>query len=143
THRIAHGVLTGVFPAQHMLAVTFTTRAAGELRTRLRALGAGGVQARTFHSAALRQLQFFWPTAIGGELPRVEATKAPLVAAAAVRGGVRPGPAEVRDLAAEVEWAKVSQVAPADYVAAAAKAGRTPPANLDPAGFAELYANYE
>jgi DNA helicase-2/ATP-dependent DNA helicase PcrA len=143
THRIAHGVVTGAFPAQHLLAVTFTTRAAGELRTRLRALGAGGVQARTFHSAALRQLQFFWPTAIGGELPRVEASKAPLVAAAAVRNGVRPGPAEVRDLAAEVEWAKVSQIAPADYVAAAAKVGRTPPANLDPAGFAELYANYE
>ncbi|HEX3826259.1 MAG TPA: ATP-dependent DNA helicase UvrD2 [Sporichthyaceae bacterium] len=143
THRIAYGVVTGAFPAQHMLAVTFTTRAAGELRTRLRALGAGGVQARTFHSAALRQLQFFWPTAIGGAVPRVEASKAPLVAAAAGRAGVRPGPAEVRDLAAEIEWAKVSQVAPADYVAAAAKAGRAAAAGLDPAATAEIYASYE
>jgi DNA helicase-2/ATP-dependent DNA helicase PcrA len=143
THRIAHGVVTGAFPAQHLLAVTFTTRAAGELRTRLRALGAGGVQARTFHSAALRQLQFFWPTAIGGALPRVEASKAPLVAAAAGRAGVRPGPAEVRDLAAEIEWAKVSQVGAADYVAAAAKAGRTAVAGLDPTAIAEIYASYE
>jgi len=113
------------------------------MRSRLRALGAGGVQARTFHSAALRQLQYFWPTVVGGELPRIESTKAPIVAAAASRVGVRPGQAEVRDLAAEIEWAKVSQVAPSEYAVAAARTGRTPPANLDPAGMAELYAAYE
>ncbi len=143
THRIAHGVLTGAYPPQCVLAVTFTTRAAGEMRTRLRALGAGGVQARTFHSAALRQLQYFWPTVIGGELPQIEGKKAPIVAAAASRVGVRPGQAEVRDLSAEIEWAKVSQIAPAGYAAAALRAGRTPPANLDPAGMAELYGAYE
>ncbi|WP_344606909.1 ATP-dependent DNA helicase UvrD2 [Sporichthya brevicatena] len=143
THRIAHGVRTGVYPPQCVLAVTFTTRAAGEMRTRLRALGAAGVQARTFHSAALRQLQYFWPTVVGGELPSIEAKKAPLVAAAASRVGVRPGQAEVRDLAAEIEWAKVSQIAPAAYARAAAAAGRTPPAGLDPAGMAELYGAYE
>ncbi|WP_051098614.1 ATP-dependent DNA helicase UvrD2 [Sporichthya polymorpha] len=143
THRIAHGVRTGVYPPQCVLAVTFTTRAAGEMRTRLRALGAAGVQARTFHSAALRQLQYFWPMVVGGELPTIEAKKAPLVAAAASRVGVRPGQAEVRDLAAEIEWAKVSQIAPAEYARAAAAAGRTPPAGLDPAGMAELYGAYE
>jgi DNA helicase-2/ATP-dependent DNA helicase PcrA len=143
THRIAHGVRLGVYPPQCVLAVTFTTRAAGEMRTRLRALGAGGVQARTFHSAALRQLQYFWPTVIGGELPKIERSKAPIVAAAASRVGVRPGQAEVRDLAAEIEWAKVSQIAPAEYAAAAVRAARTPPANLDPAGMAELYSAYE
>ena len=143
THRIAHGVRLGVYPPQCVLAVTFTTRAAGEMRTRLRALGAGGVQARTFHSAALRQLQYFWPTVIGGELPKIERSKAPIVAAAASRVGVRPGQAEVRDLAAEIEWAKVSQIAPAEYAAAAVRASRTPPAGLDPAGMADLYSAYE
>ena len=61
THRIAYGVHSGVYTSQHVLAVTFTARAAGELRTRLRALGVGGVQARTFHAAALRQLSYSGP----------------------------------------------------------------------------------
>src|SRR5450759_238463 len=71
THRVAYGVLTGMVPASQVLAVTFTARAAGELRGRLRALGVGGVQARTFHAAALRQLGYFWPRTVGGELPRI------------------------------------------------------------------------
>ena len=61
THRIAYGVATGVYNPMEVLAVTFTTRAAGEMRGRLRMLGAQGVQARTFHSAALRQVRYFWP----------------------------------------------------------------------------------
>ena len=69
THRIAYGVRAGILQPSSVLAVTFTNRAAGEMRGRLRQLGAGGVQARTFHSAALRQLQYFWPKAVGGELP--------------------------------------------------------------------------
>ena len=71
THRIAHGVATGVYDPARVLALTFTTRAAGELRTRLRQLGAGGVTARTFHSAALAQLSHFWPQVVGGSLPRI------------------------------------------------------------------------
>src|SRR5688500_8318351 len=69
THRIAYGVATGVYEPTEVLAVTFTTRAAGEMRGRLRMLGAPGVQARTFHSAALRQLRYFWPHVHGTELP--------------------------------------------------------------------------
>src|SRR4029077_11716538 len=76
-HRVAYAVRTGVVNPGHVLAVTFTTRAAGELRGRLRQLdGPGGsglaqVAARTFHSAALRQLVHFWPVTVGGRPPSV------------------------------------------------------------------------
>ena len=82
THRIAHGVASNVYAPHEVLAVTFTTRAAGEMRTRLRALGAGGVQARTFHSAALRQLRYFWPHVHGTELPQIIESKIGLLASA-------------------------------------------------------------
>ena len=83
THRIAYGVLSGVHQPQRVLAVTFTARAAGEMRTRLRDLGVGGVQARTFHAASLRQLHYFWPQAVGGAAPEVMPHKASAVAEAA------------------------------------------------------------
>src|SRR5699024_8950608 len=69
THRIAHAVASGVVAEQQVLAVTFTSRAAGEMRGRLRSLGAPRAQARTFHAAALRQLSYFWGDAVGGEKP--------------------------------------------------------------------------
>ncbi|AEW96409.1 MULTISPECIES: ATP-dependent DNA helicase UvrD2 [Streptomycetaceae] len=141
THRIAYGVRAGILQPGSVLAVTFTARAAGEMRGRLRRLGAGGVQARTFHSAALRQLQFFWPRVIGGELPRLVDRKAPLVAESATRGRLRLDRTELRDVTAEIEWAKVTQTAAEDYPLAAAKAGREAP--RDPAEIARVYAGYE
>ncbi|NIF15392.1 AAA family ATPase, partial [Burkholderia sp. Ax-1735] len=96
THRIAYGVRSGRLQPATVLAVTFTNRAAGELRGRLRQLGATGVQARTFHSAALRQLQYFWPKAVGGELPRLVERKVQLVAEAAARCGIRLDRNELR-----------------------------------------------
>src|SRR6188472_2209588 len=115
THRIAYGVATGVYNPTEVLAVTFTTRAAGEMRTRLRGLGAGAVQARTFHSAALRQARFFWPKVYGGELPVLIDSKLGLIGNAARRNRVATDQATLRDLASEVEWAKVSNVRPDDY----------------------------
>ncbi|MDR3036505.1 MAG: ATP-dependent helicase, partial [Kitasatospora sp.] len=141
THRIAYGVRSGVYHPSQVLAVTFTARAAGEMRGRLRQLGADGVQARTFHSAALRQLQYFWPRAVGGELPRLLERKVQLVAEAAGRSGLRVQRTELRDLTAEIEWAKVTQVVPDDYPAALAKSGREAP--RDPAETARVYAAYE
>ncbi|MCZ0993502.1 ATP-dependent DNA helicase UvrD2 [Streptomyces noursei] len=141
THRIAYGVRAGILQPASVLAVTFTARAAGEMRGRLRQLGAAGVQARTFHSAALRQLQFFWPRAIGGELPRLLDRKGPLIAEAAARCRLRLDRNELRDVTGEVEWAKVTQTVPADYPAAAAKAGREAP--RDPAEIGQIYATYE
>jgi DNA helicase II / ATP-dependent DNA helicase PcrA len=147
-HRIAYLAATARADPGRILAVTFTTRAAGELRGRLRQLGQrvpdaclGKVQARTFHSAALRQLTHFWPSTIGGPAPRVLESKIGLAAEAARRLRISAGLAELRDAAGEIEWAKVTQVRPADYAAAAAKAGRNPP--LDGQAVGRIYASYE
>ncbi|WP_328331199.1 MULTISPECIES: ATP-dependent DNA helicase UvrD2 [unclassified Streptomyces] len=141
THRIAYGVRAGILQPSTVLAVTFTNRAAGEMRGRLRQLGAGGVQARTFHSAALRQLQFFWPKAVGGEVPRLVERKVQLVAEAAARCGVRLDRNELRDVTGEIEWSKVTQTVPADYPAAIAKSAREAPRG--PAEISQIYAMYE
>ena len=147
-HRIAYAVATGIADPARVLAVTFTTRAAGELRGRLRQLGAlvpdaglAHVQARTFHAAALRQLTHFWPSAVGGPAPRVVDSKIGLIAEAARRIRLSAGLPELRDAAAEIEWAKVTQVRPDDYPQASAKAGRTPPVAADV--LARLYQAYE
>ncbi|MBX9246774.1 ATP-dependent DNA helicase UvrD2 [Actinotalea ferrariae] len=143
THRIAYGVRTGTYSPTSVLAVTFTARAAGEMRSRLRALGVVGVQARTFHAAALRQLSFFWPKVFGGAPPRVLDHKAPVVAEAASRLGLGVDRLSVRDLASEIEWSKVSLVAADDYVRAASATGRPSPAGYDRATVARLIAAYE
>ncbi|KOU84073.1 ATP-dependent DNA helicase [Streptomyces sp. XY593] len=141
THRIAYGVRSGQLMPASVLAVTFTNRAAGEMRGRLRALGAGGVQARTFHSAALRQLHYFWPKAIGGEMPRLLERKIQFVAEAGARCRIRLDRGELRDVTGEIEWAKVTQTVPADYPAAALKAGREAPRDM--AEIAQIYGTYE
>lgn len=124
THRIAFGVHSGLYQPQQVMAVTFTTRAASELRSRLKELGVIGAQTRTFHSAALRQLQYFWPRIIGGNLPTMISSKAPLVAAAAKRARVSTDRTTIRDLAGEIEWANVSMVTRAYYPQKARETGR-------------------
>ncbi len=141
THRIAYMVHTDAAPAGHILAVTFTARAAGEMRTRLRLLGVGTVQARTFHSAALRQLQFFAPRILGGQLPEIVEHPIRLVANAAARSRLRADRSEVRDLAGEIDWAKAVLAGPAEYAGVAAVAGRQ--TNTTPDKIAEVYAEYE
>jgi DNA helicase-2/ATP-dependent DNA helicase PcrA len=146
THRIAYAVHAGVVDPAHVLAVTFTSRAAGELRGRLRLLGRPGlgldrVQARTFHSAALRQLIHFWPAVVGGRPPRVLASKVSLVAEAARAQQCALSGADLADIAAEIEWAKVTQVRPDDYRAAAGAACRRPPRGAAATG--QIYAGYE
>jgi len=162
TYRIAYAVSAGLVNPAHVLALTFTVRAAGELRGRLRQLGAGLrpelgfgelglglVRASTFHAAALRQLNYFWPRVIGGRPPQLVDSKAALVREAAklaqvrLEGSAGKGNrgAGLSDAAAEIEWAKVSQVRPDGYARAAAAAGRSPAAGIAP--MASVYAAYE
>ncbi|CAM3489271.1 ATP-dependent helicase [Isoptericola cucumis] len=143
THRIAYGVRTGTYKPTSVLAVTFTARAAGQMRTRLRELGVAGVQARTFHAAALRQLGYFWPRVVGGAPPRILEHKAPAVAEAARRVGASVDRVAVRDLSSEVEWAKVSLVTAEDYVKAALADDRPAPSGYDHQTVARLITAYE
>jgi len=121
TRRIAQQVTTGAFGESEILAVTFTEKAATELRVRLSALGVRGVRASTFHSAALAQLRHFAPEEVGEILP----AKAPLLRQIAngLPRAFRFRPAG--DLATEIEWAKNRRIAPERYLAATQE--RTPP----------------
>jgi DNA helicase II / ATP-dependent DNA helicase PcrA len=141
THRIAYGVHTGVYVPEQVLAVTFTARAAGELRARLAGLGVGGVQARTFHAAAMRQLRYFAPRVLGAPMPPLVENKLRLVGSAANRARLSTDRASLRDLASEIEWAKTTLATPEDYPARAARAGRELP--FEAAAVASVYAGYE
>jgi DNA helicase-2/ATP-dependent DNA helicase PcrA len=142
THRIAYRALTGEIAARHVLAVTFTARAAAQMRTRLAALGVAGVQARTFHAAALRQVRYFAPRLLAGRaMPELLESKARLVTLAAARAGLRADRTAARDLAGEIEWAKSCLVEPAEFAIAAAKAGRDLP--YEGAVVGEVFSAYE
>ncbi|MGD8194930.1 ATP-dependent helicase [Herbiconiux sp. P18] len=142
THRIAYGVATGVYSPNRVMALTFTSRAAAELRSRLRPLGAGGVSARTFHSAALAQLNYFWPQVIGGEAPRIIENKARAIAQAAELLRLRVDTATLRDVAAEIEWRKVANLGLAEYELKA-RTVRTMPSTISVEQMLELHHRYE
>jgi len=141
THRIAYGVATGTYAPNHVLALTFTTRAAGELRSRLRTLGAGTVQARTFHAAAMAQLSYFWPDTVGGHAPRIVESKGRMIAHAADTVGLQVDTPVLRDLAGEVEWRKVQMLSYEEYEAAAAE--RVMPRDTPPRRVLDLMRAYE
>ncbi|MGP4055561.1 ATP-dependent DNA helicase UvrD2 [Mycobacterium sp. 4D054] len=145
TRRIAHLVTAGHVAPGQVLAVTFTQRAAGEMRGRLRALdegaGTGAVQAQTFHAAARRQLSYFWPRVVGNTEWQLMDSKFAVVAQAANRTGLPTGTDNVRDLAGEIEWAKASLITPEAYAQAVAEVGRDIP--FDAEKVATAYANYE
>lgn len=141
THRIAHLVGHGHVAPGQVLAVTFTARAAGELRTRLRSLDAGGVQARTFHAAALRQLRYFWPRVVGDRQWQLLEGKLRLIGQAAARARAGTDSDALRDLATEIEWAKSSLVTPESYPAEVARLRRDVPGPVEQV--AQVYAGYE
>ncbi|AKA96150.1 ATP-dependent DNA helicase UvrD2 [Corynebacterium ulcerans] len=139
TYRIANLIDRGMASPNRVLAVTFTRRAAGEMRHRLGVMGVGGVQAQTFHSAAMRQLSYFWPQ-VAGNLPwKLLDNKFPLVGKAARSVGIETTTENVRDLLGEIEWAKATLITPDRYVAHVKD--RKIPAAADK--IAEVYRRYE
>jgi DNA helicase-2/ATP-dependent DNA helicase PcrA len=141
THRMAYAVATGAHEARRSLAVTFTTRAAGEMRVRLRELGVEGAQVRTFHGAALRQLRYFWPRLSGQTFPDVLPSKARLLAEAASKSGIATNAAVIRDLASDIEWSKVSELAARDLLTDPRAATRQ--WSMDLADVMKIYAAYD
>ena len=146
THRIAYAAAIGTMDPQKVLALTFTAKAAGEMRARLRSLGVPTVAARTIHSAALKQLLYFWPSVFGGRTPDLMTTKTGFLTKAINRAGlsdsVRATNRELmRDIASEIEWAKVSQVAPSDYMDEISKRMQKP--RVLPEQMVQIYTAYE
>lgn len=141
THRIAYGVATGAYAPGRVMALTFTARAAAELRGRLRQLGASGIAARTFHASALSQLGYFWPQVIGGTMPRILESKGRLLGHAAETLKLKLDTAALRDLAAEIEWRKVSRLTLEQYAVKAVE--RTLPPALDVDKTIAMHRAYE
>jgi DNA helicase-2/ATP-dependent DNA helicase PcrA len=146
THRIAYAAAIGAMDPQRILAITFTARAAGEMRTRLRSLGVPTVAARTIHAAALKQLLFFWPSVFGGRTPDLLTTKTGFLGEAINRAGLQ-GTINInsrdtlRDIANEIEWAKVSQIGPTDYLTELDNRAAKPRVNAEQV--AQVYTAYE
>lgn len=146
THRIAYAAAIGTMDPQKVLALTFTARAAGEMRARLRTLGVPTVAARTIHSAALKQLLFFWPTVFGGRTPDLITSKGSFITEAVRRAALTAHIATnnrelMRDIATEIEWAKVSQVAPEDFMDEISQRLIKP--RVNPEQLVQLYTAYE
>ena len=127
TNRIAYAINSGVTDPTKVLALTFTARAAGEMRARLSTLGVPNVAARTFHSAALKQLLYFWPYSFGGQFPTLLTTKSGFISQAIERAeiAIPAQAASLREIASEIEWAKVLEISPDAYQDEAVKSNRS------------------
>ena len=141
THRIAHGIETGTYAPNRVLALTFTAKAAHELRTRLGLLGVPGVTARTFHAAALAQLGFFWPQMVGGAAPQVLPSKFRTLTQVADAAQLKLSSETLRDVAAEIEWRKVEMLTVEAYGAHLEQ--RNLPRGLTGEQMLDLHRGYE
>ncbi|WP_152210354.1 ATP-dependent helicase [Bifidobacterium cebidarum] len=163
TRRIAYACATGAWKPERVLAVTFSVKAAAEMRARLAQLGlaegaregsskaaghgaaSAAVTAATFHSAALRQLNSVWTDVCDAPFPHLIEDQRDVVSRAVTRVTAvgDTDPLMVRDVLAEINWAKVSLVSLEDYARVCATAHHMPPAGLEPARFADIYGEYE
>lgn len=145
TRRIAYACATGEWDPRRALAVTFSVKAAAEMRSRLSQLEVdGAVKAATFHSAALHQIRRVWPDLCEGPFPHISRQPRELVARSLRRVTTMQVDDEtVRNLQAEINWCKISLVAPNDYQRVCAATHRQPPAGLEPDQFTDVYQAYE
>lgn len=141
THRIAYGIAKGVFTPSRVMALTYTNRAAGELRARLRAMGVPTVQVKTFHSAALSQIEFFWPQFAGVPAPQVIESKSRYITLAADALKLQLDSVATREIAAEIEWRKFSMLDLDQYQELSDQRGSV--GELSPAKNVELQRSYE
>ena len=142
SRRTAYAIATGIVPADQVLVVTFTDKAAGEMVERLRSLGLPGVTARTFHAHALSQLQHFWPGSHGGApMPRILEERGLVIyrLARQLPGHYRFTPS--KDLADEIGWAKARRITPDSYEREAATLRREAPIPVDL--FVRVFRDYE
>ncbi|MBN9644443.1 ATP-dependent DNA helicase UvrD2 [Corynebacterium mendelii] len=140
-YRIASLIDRGLSSPERMLAVTYTAKAATEMRQRLAGMGIPGVQARTFHASARMQLRHFWPQVYGNIRWELVDNPWRMIQAAVAAHGLNATTTTVRDVREEISWAKATLISPADYAATVAGSGRTPP--VDATSFAAIYRDYE
>ncbi len=145
TRRIAYACTTKQWDPKRTLAVTFSVKAAAEMRNRLSMLDvASDVKAMTFHSAALHQLRRIWPDVCEGPMPFVTNNQRELVERALRRVTTfQVDDDTIRNLQSEINWCKISLIAPSDYARVCAATHRQPPSGLEPQQFVDAYQAYE
>ena len=145
TRRIAYACATKAWDPRATLAVTFSVKAAAEMRNRLSQLDvASDVKAATFHSAALHQLRRIWPDVCEGPMPFISRNPREIVEHSLRRVTTQQVDDDtVRNLQAEINWCKISLIAPEDYERVCAAIHHQPPAGLEPSQFVDVYKAYE
>ena len=145
TRRIAYACATKAWDPRATLAVTFSVKAAAEMRNRLSQLDvASDVKAATFHSAALHQLRRIWPDVCEGPMPFISRNPREIVEHSLRRVTTQQVDDDtVRNLQAEINWCKISLIAPEDYERVCAAIHHQPPAGLEPSQFVDIYRAYE
>lgn len=146
THRIAYACATGKWDPERVLAVTFSVKAASEMRSRIESLGISNIGCvATFHAAALQQIRNVWSEICSATFPSIMDDSQQIISSAMKRypDFVDMTLLQTRDILAEINWSKVSLIAPDDYIRVCAATHRMPPAGLEPQQFVDLYEAYE
>lgn len=145
TRRIAYACAKGEWDENRVLAVTFSVKAAKEMQNRLKKLGVNNATVATFHSAALQHLRRVWNDVCEAPFPNIMDDPKSVTEQALIHytDFANMTSAQIRDIIAEINWAKVSLIAPDDYARACACVSRDLPAALDVNQFVEAYKAYE